>query len=140
MAVQKKTDYSGTPLYRKLGIKEESAVLLAGAPPEFERTLGSLPAGAEIVADPAGSVDVVLLFVTQEEELERRFAELAGRVSPAGGLWVLWPKKSSKIPNDLSFEAVQKTGLHAGLVDNKSCSVDTDWQALRFVYRKKDRK
>ncbi|CAN5783515.1 hypothetical protein BH23ACT12_BH23ACT12_13550 [soil metagenome] len=60
-------------------------------------------------------------------------------LTTAGGLWVAWPKKSYKIDNDLSFGSVQRIGLEAGLVDNKSCAIDGDWQALRFVYRKKDR-
>lgn len=139
MAVQKKTDYSGTPLYRKLGIKEESLVMTVSAPPGFAGILGPLPAGAEVVTEAAGPVDVVVWFVTEHTELDRRFLELAGLLRPAGGLWTVWPKKSSGIPSDLSFEAVQETGLDSGLVDNKSCSVDADWQALRFVYRKKDR-
>jgi hypothetical protein len=61
------------------------------------------------------------------------------RLDRAGGLWIAWPKKSSKIESDLSFEEVQGSGLDAGLVDNKSCSIDGNWQALRFVYRLKDR-
>jgi hypothetical protein len=139
VAVQKKTDYSGTPLYRKLGIKEEAVVMTVSAPAGFPGTLGPLPEGAEIVTEPAGPVDVVVWFVTEHTELDRRFRELAALLRPAGGLWTVWPKKSSGIPNDLSFEAVQETGLDSGLVDNKSCSVDAEWQALRFVYRKKDR-
>jgi hypothetical protein len=83
--------------------------------------------------------DVVLMFVTEQDDLQSRFGELAETLSTAGGLWVAWPKKSSKIENDLSFEAVQRTGLAAGLVDNKSCAVDGNWQGLRFVYRKQDR-
>jgi hypothetical protein len=54
-------------------------------------------------------------------------------------LWVAYPKKSSKVPTDLTFENVQRTGLDAGLVDNKSCAIDDTWTALRFVYRLKDR-
>lgn len=84
-------------------------------------------------------LDVILLFVCYPPKLQERFGELAGRLVPHGGLWVAWPKKSSAIPHDLSFQAVQQTGLDAGLVDNKSCTIDADWQALRFVYRKKDR-
>jgi hypothetical protein len=60
-------------------------------------------------------------------------------LTPAGGLWVSWPKKASAIRSDLTFEAVQRIGLDAGLVDNKSCSIDGDWQALRFVFRLNDR-
>jgi hypothetical protein len=77
--------------------------------------------------------------VTQEKVLQSGFGELAELLTTAGGLWVAWPKKSSKIANDLNFETVQGIGLSAGLVDNKSCAIDADWQGLRFVYRKKDR-
>jgi hypothetical protein len=82
---------------------------------------------------------VTVLFATERQELERRFPELKRTLAPADGLWVAWPKKSAKIDTDLSFEAVQEIGLANGLVDNKSCSVDDAWQALRFVYRLADR-
>ena len=82
---------------------------------------------------------MILLFVTQQEDLEGRFGKLAKMLTSAGGLWVAWPKKSSKIDNDLTFKAVQGIGLAAGLVDNKSCAIDAGWQALRFVHRKEDR-
>lgn len=109
------------------------------APDGFRSLLGSLPEGAEVVERPGEPVDVVLLFVTRQDDLQNRFGELAEMLTPAGGLWVAWPKKSSKIVNDLSFETVQGIGLEEGLVDNKSCAVDGDWQGLRFVYRKRDR-
>jgi hypothetical protein len=81
-----------------------------------------------------------VLFVTGLGDLSGRFKPLSERIATAGGLWVSWPKKSSRIDSDLSFELVQDVGLSGGLVDNKSCTIDQDWQALRFVYRKKDRK
>jgi hypothetical protein len=84
-------------------------------------------------------VDVILFFTKTAGDLDRRFDRLANALSDAGGLWVAWPKKASPISSDLSFEIVQERGLEAGLVDNKSCSIDDDWQALRFVYRIKDR-
>jgi hypothetical protein len=114
-------------------------VLPVSAPAGFRKLLGHLPEGAEIVESPAGRLDVILLFVSEQADLLARFRDLAEVLSESGGLWVAWPKKSSKIPNDLSFEAVQAVGLGAGLVDNKSCAIDADWQGLRFVYRKKDR-
>jgi hypothetical protein len=82
---------------------------------------------------------VVVYFTTSRDELERRFPALRETLDPADGLWVAWPKKASTIETDLSFEAVQQIGLRAGLVDNKSCAIDADWQALRFVYRLEDR-
>jgi len=82
---------------------------------------------------------VTVFFTTSREELERRFPELKATLAPADGLWVAWPKKASEIETDLDFDAVQEIGLAAGLVDNKSCAIDSDWQALRFVCRLEDR-
>lgn len=82
---------------------------------------------------------VVVFFTTSRDELERRFASLRDTLDPADGLWVAWPKKTAGIETDLDFDAVQRTGLEAGLVDNKSCAIDREWQALRFVWRREDR-
>jgi hypothetical protein len=82
---------------------------------------------------------VIVLFTAEREELERRLPGLKEQMAPADGLWIAWPKKAAKIESDLTFEIVQQAGLDAGLVDNKSASVDEDWQALRFVYRIADR-
>ncbi len=82
---------------------------------------------------------VVVFFTTSRADLERRFAVLKETLDPADGLWIAWPKKASRIETDLTFDAVQEVGLAHGLVDNKSCSIDESWQALRFVYRLADR-
>ena len=71
--------------------------------------------------------------------MHERLPRLKASLSPADGLWIAWPKKASKLETDLDFAAVQEAGLAAGLVDNKSCAIDERWQALRFVYRVKDR-
>jgi hypothetical protein len=131
-------DYSDTPLVRKLGIKDGSAVLLVSPPKSFLDTLGTLPPGSEVVEEGASPLDVVILFATVQDDLEP-FQRLAAELAPSGGLWVAWPKRSSTISTTLDFEAVQGSGLGAGLVDNKSCAIDADWQALRFVIRLKDR-
>ena len=95
------------------------------------------PLARKLGAKPG--VTVVVLFTTSSGELERRFGALKALLDPADGLWVAWPKKASRIENDLSFELVQEMGLAHGLVDNKSASIDESWQALRFVYRLEDR-
>ena len=95
------------------------------------------PLSQKLGAKPG--VGVVVYFTTSRAELERRFEALKETLDPADGLWIAWPKKASGIETDLTFDAVQQTGLAAGLVDNKSCAVDDRWQALRFVYRVKDR-
>ena len=125
-------EYSATPLPRKLGIDESSRVALRGAPQGFAEVLGIAPRRG-------GEIDVAILFVTRAAQLERSFAPLARRLAPAGGLWVAWPKKASGRKTNLSFDVVQTTGLDAGLVDNKSASIDETWQAMRFVIRLRDR-
>ena len=83
--------------------------------------------------------DVVVYLTTSRAELERRFEALKATLAPADGLWIAWPKKAARLETDLDFDTVQQTGLAHGLVDNKSCSIDERWQALRFVYRLADR-
>jgi hypothetical protein len=131
--------YSTTPLPKKLGIKEQSRVLLVQAPPGFVPALGTLAAGVSIADRGAGPFDLILLFVTRESDLRRSFPRLATRLVPAGMLWVAWPKKASGVETDLSFDRVQKTGLGCGLVDTKICAVDDVWSGLRFVIRLEDR-
>ena len=84
-------------------------------------------------------VEQVVLFTTSRAELERRFVPLMQTLGAADGLWIAWPKKASKLDTDLDFDAVQQIGLAEGLVDNKSAAIDGEWQAVRFVYRVKDR-
>ena len=95
------------------------------------------PLSQKLGAKPGAGV--VVYFTTSRAELERRFEALKGTLDPADGLWIAWPKKAAGIENDLTFDIVQRTGLAAGLVDNKSCAIDERWQALRFVYRLTDR-
>jgi hypothetical protein len=131
--------YSGTPLAKKLGIREGYVVVLAGAPDGFEAMLDPLPAGAVVGRRARSGADVVLLFAPSRAVLERRFAPLAAALDRAGGLWVCWPKRSSGVVTDLDENAVRSHGLAAGLVDNKVCAVDDTWSGLRFVYRRADR-
>ena len=125
-------NYSSIPLPKKLGIKEGSRVALKNAPEGFADVLGVTPR-------LRGEFDVAVLFAIRQGELTRAFAPVVRRLAPAGGLWVAWPNKAAGVPTDLTFDAVQKTGLDAGLVDNKSCALDDTWQAVRFVIRLKDR-
>ncbi|HEY3206795.1 MAG TPA: hypothetical protein VGJ58_07575 [Gaiellaceae bacterium] len=83
--------------------------------------------------------NVVVYFTTSVGELRRRFAKLKRTLAPVDGLWIAYPKKNSKLDTDLTFEIVQRIGLEAGLVDNKSIAVDENWSAVRFVYRLEDR-
>jgi hypothetical protein len=131
--------YSGTPLARKLGIKEGARVALLGAPDDFDGELAPLPDGVQVLRRLGTDLDVALLFVTERRQLERRFAEVAAAIKPAGGFWVAWPKRSSKVPTDLTEDVLRDVGLPHGLVDNKVCAVTDVWSGLRFVWRKENR-
>lgn len=141
--------YSGTPLARKLGVREGSRVTSIGAPSSFGAVLDELPAGAELVADGVlpGSLDdpvartwdVIVLFAHDATALSERLDDAVRGVAWDGGLWIAWPKGSSSLDTDLSKSAVRKAGLATGLVDNKVCAIDEDWSGLRFVHRREDR-
>jgi len=131
--------YSGTPLARKLGIKEGHRVGLIGAPERFADVLEPLPDDVTLHTQARGNFDLIVFFTHREAELYRRFEPLARRMVANGGLWIGWPKKASKVPTDLSFDVVQTIGLAAGLVDNKVCAIDDTYSGLRFVVRVENR-
>ncbi|WP_394833800.1 hypothetical protein LVJ94_45570 [Pendulispora rubella] len=133
--------YSGTPLSKKLGIKEGHSVVLLGAPPDFRKTLGDVPPGVTFLESLplSPSADIVLLFVRTRTELEKSFAKSAKRIQRAGSLWVAWPKKASKMATDMTENVAREVGLPLGLVDNKVCAIDEIWSGLRFVWRLENR-
>ena len=133
------TGYSGTPLPKKFGVKEGQRIRFVGAPDHFRDLVGPLPPGSELTDGLSGTLDLIVLFTGSLTVLEKGFGELTSSLAPSGPIWVAWPKKSSGVATDLDFEAVQRTGLDAGLVDNKVCAIDETWSGLRFVQRVKDR-
>ncbi|HEY6805228.1 MAG TPA: hypothetical protein VI306_16750 [Pyrinomonadaceae bacterium] len=132
--------YSGTPLPKKLGVKENQRIALINEPPNFHQELGTLPDTTEIVRKLSAPLDLVILFVDRENDLAKQFPALAKKLSSNGMIWVAWPKKSSGVPTDLIFDNVQRIGLDTGLVDVKICAIDEIWSGLKFVIRLKDRK
>ncbi len=132
--------YSGTPLAKKLGIKDGSTVALLDGPPSFDRELDlGLLDGVVVRPQLRGPLDVIVVFVKNRAELERRFPMAKRALHEKGGLWVAWPKRTSGTATDLTENVVRDIGLAAGLVDTKVCAVDDTWSALRFVYRLSDR-
>jgi hypothetical protein len=128
--------YSGTPLPRKLGFKPGMRVHFHAAPPELPALLGELPDGVKVLTRPATAMDLVLLFVTERRELERRLATLQERLAPAGMLWICWPKRASGVPTDITEDVVREVALPRGLVDVKVCAIDETWSGLKLVIRK----
>ena len=131
--------YSGTPLPKKLGIKESMRVALVNAPANVTAELKEALSGCTFAGDLKPPLDFAHLFVKSQADLKRQFGATAKKLAPAGLLWVSWPKKSSGVASDLDENIVRQIGLAAGLVDVKVCAVDEVWSGLKFVIRVKDR-
>jgi hypothetical protein len=130
--------YSGTPLAKKLGLKDGYRVWFVNAPADFDQDL-DLPADIRVVSTKSKPLDLVLLFTKSEAKLPKDFAAWAQKLRANGMLWVCWPKKSSGVATDINETTVRRIGLDAGLVDVKICAVNDVWSGLKFVYRLRDR-
>jgi len=131
--------YSGTPLAKKLGIKDGFRVVLMHVPEDVSRELDGALSKCRIVKPASGNLDFVFLFAKSRAGLERDLMGAARSFAPAGMLWIAWPKKSSGVSTDLDGNAVRESGLGAGLVDIKVCAVTEVWSGLKFVIPVKDR-
>ncbi len=130
--------YSGTALARKLGIVEGSTVLLDGAPAEF--VVPDPPAGARLQRRAATTpYDVIVCFCPTMGRLTKRWPALHRLTTPAGALWIAWPKRASGITTDVTENAVRDFALANGRVDVKVCAIDDTWSGLKHVIRKADR-
>jgi len=131
--------YSGTPLARKLGVAAGASVLLDGAPAGF--SIGDVPDGVAVRRRPVGSgpYDVILCFCPGLDRLAARWPALHGLTTPAGSLWIAWPKRSSGVATDLDENVVRDFALTHGRVDVKVCAIDDVWSGLKHVIRKADR-
>ena len=133
------TGYSGTPLIKKLGIKDNFEVVFVNAPENFVAQLDLPPTVRVKRISQSKELDFIQVFVTGQSELTTAFAQYTARLKSNGMFWVSWPKKSSGVQTDLNENIVRDIGLAAGLVDVKVCAVDEVWSGLKFVYRLKDR-
>jgi hypothetical protein len=131
--------YSGTPLPKKLGIKEKFRVAFVGLPVDVKAELRDLLAGCSVAKHGSGPLDFAMVFVKKQAELKSKFTRLTKQLAPAGMLWVSWPKKRSGVATDVNENDVRRIGLDAGLVDVKVCAVSDVWSGLKFVRRVKDR-
>lgn len=128
--------YAGTPLPQKLGIKPGYSVSLVGAPPGFRQTLGELPENVVFRDGVRAQSNLTIWFAKSRRELEERLQHMKP-FSKNAGLWIIWPKQTSKLQTDLGQPLVHEAGLAAGMVDFKICSIDKTWSGLRFTLREK---
>ena len=131
--------YSGTPLPKKLGIKEGHRVAVLGGPEGFEDLLEPLPDSVMIRKAARGTNDVVISFHTSRAHFERRLDVALRAMGVDGGLWIAWPKRASGVPTDMTEDVVREVAVPRGLVDNKVCAIDETWSGLRVVWRKERR-
>ncbi len=127
--------YKGVPLAKKLGIATGKTTYLAGAPDNFERTLGNIPADAKITRGRTAQADLLIWFSKTRREMDDGIASKIKALGDDGRLWIAWPKRAGTVSTDLSETIVRETGLKRGLVDYKICSIDKTWSALLFRKR-----
>ncbi len=130
--------YSGTPLLKKLGIKDEFTIRFINEPDTF-RGLLNLPGSVTLTSSKKSNLDLVVFFTSSKAELIKQLSSLQTMIKKDGTIWISWPKKTSKLAGDLNENIIREIGLATGLVDVKVCAIDEDWSGLKFVYRLKDR-
>jgi len=128
--------YSGTPLAKKLGIKQADLVCLLNAPPGFRKLLEPLPEGVRFMSRFDAKARLAHLFTTRKAELAKTLATCRKSLGPDAAIWVSWPKKAAKVPTDITEDVIREVALPMGLVDIKVCAVDETWSGLKLVLRK----
>ena len=131
--------YSGTPLARKLGIAEGSTVLPKGAPDDYRALLAPVPDGVTFVSRLSKKVDIVHLFTTSRAELARELTAVRRTMREDAAIWVSWPKRTAKVPTNVTEDVIREVALPLGFVDVKVCAVDATWSGLRLVIRRTER-
>jgi len=131
--------YSGTPLAKKLNIKEGSRVFLVNPPPDYLELLAPLPGGVTLLSQLTGDTDIVQIFTASRIELQEELLAALRCLQQTGFIWVSWPKKSSKVPTDITEDVIREIALPLGLVDIKVCAIDAVWSGLKLVIRKANR-
>ena len=131
--------YSGTPLAKKLGIRQGDVIALVEEPATFRDDLELAPELVTFRTSLRGSPDIAVLFFASRSKLEHRLPIAARAIFPDGAVWVAWPKKASKVPTDITEDTVREIALPMGLVDNKVCAIDDTWSGLRVVWRREKR-
>ena len=131
--------YSGTPLAKKLGIKEGFVVLTVNAPDDLEQLLVPLPDGVTLSDRSAADIDIVHIFTNSRDELFRKLAECARMIKQNGAIWVSWYKKAAKLPTEITEDTIREAAFPLGLVDIKVCAVDDKWSGLKLVIRRENR-
>jgi hypothetical protein len=95
-----------------------------------------LPDGVTFVSKASTTTDMAHVFTSKRRELEKTLRTLRTALKPDASIWVSWPKKTSKVPTDITEDVIREVALPMGLVDIKVCAVDETWSGLKLVVRK----
>lgn len=139
MSEKQAAGYSGTPLAKKLGIKDGFRVMTVNAPENYDVLLAPIPSNV-LISDRAGrELDLAHLFTNSRDELFSEIARLRSLIKQDGMIWVSWYKKAAKLPTEITEENIREAAFPLGLVDVKVCAVDEKWSGLKLVIRKENR-
>lgn len=130
------TAYSGTPLAKKLSLRDGMRVWFDAMPEDVFDEIAEYALELTFVANPADGIDAAHVFVTERTALEVRLHSLRQQIAPDGQVWVSWPKQASKVPTDITEDTIRELCLPLGYVDTKVCAVDDVWSGLKLVIRK----
>jgi hypothetical protein len=136
MAETNTAGYSGTPLAKKLGIKEGSRVCVLNGPKDCRQLLEPLPADVTFSRSASARTDLAHVFISRRRDLKRHLAALRATLAHTTPVWVSWPKKSARLPTDVTEDTIRSVALPLGFVDIKVCAVSEIWSGLKLVVRK----
>lgn len=139
LGVAKNAGYSGTPLAKKLGIKERYIISVINQPANYLELFTDMPADVVINDTGSNKKQLIHFFTTSAGELSMLLPQLKNEIVSNGSIWVSWPKRSSKVATDITEDTIRHLALSIGLVDIKVCAVDDTWSGLKLVIPVKDR-
>jgi hypothetical protein len=128
--------YSGTPLAKKLSLRDGQRVWFSGMPESVADEIDEYALELTFVADPAEGIDAAHVFVTRRAELENMLPALRKQIAADGHIWVSWPKRAANVETDVTEDTIRESALPLGLVDTRVCAVDDTWSGLKLVIRK----
>lgn len=134
------TGYSGTPLAKKLGIKEGFKIRIVNRPTYYFELFPEMPENISILSEKKIKQNLIHYFTSQAKDLHKGIVSMRNEIEPDGAIWISWPKKASKVETDITEDFIRTLALANGLVDIKVCAVDDTWSGLKLVIPVKDRK
>ena len=134
------TGYSGTPLAKKLGIKEGFKIRIVNQPAYYFELFTEIPENISILRDKKIKKNLIHYFTKHAKDLHKDMVSMRNEIEPDGMIWISWPKKASKVATDITEDIIRDLALRNGLVDIKVCAVDEIWSGLKLVIPVKDRK